>query len=87
MKENIKGHINNYFDLYKGREAYLSDMPIGTEHVVFQLLDSGEAIGQYVLPILRPTGDMLVKIPWRVAERKRKEERRIEGLRKELANE
>lgn len=87
MKEGIKGHIDNYFSIYRGKEAWLRDMPEETHTIVYQYLDTGEAVGQYVLPGLRPEGDMRITMPQRVKEREQGIEQKLMDVRRKLAHE
>jgi|GEM_PF-7026029 len=86
MKEAIKGHIQNYFAIYHGKEAWLHDMPEETKTIVYQHLDTGEAVGQYALPGLRPQGDMRISMPKRIREREKNIELQLKKIRKELSH-
>ena len=77
--------FKDYFAIHHGYESWYKDMPPCTEEAVDTLLQSGEAIGQYALPVIRPEGDMKIWMPQRVAERKQIEEKKIAKIREELS--
>ena len=84
MKEAAPHSVQNYFDIYHGKEAWLKDMPKETEPIVHQHLESGFAIGQFPLPGLRPEGDIRVRIPEKVIEHEHAIEAQLERVRREL---
>jgi hypothetical protein len=84
VKEAPPHSIQNYFDIYHGKEAWLKDIPHETEPIVRQHLESGFAVGQFPLPGLRPEGDIRISIPEKVREHEHDIASRLERVRREL---
>ncbi len=84
MKEMAPSHINNYFTIWHGNPSYLHAMPKETHSIIFQALESGEAVGQYVMPFFRPQGDMQITMPERVREKESFKEAQLAKVRLEL---
>ena len=80
-----RSEFKPYFDIHHGKKVWASEMPYVVKSAISVLLQSGEAVGQYGLPGIRPEGDMLIWMPGRVKERERVKEIQLIRIREELS--